>query len=75
MPQNTSLSIELVDSSLEANSRPPGANLRPPAGRDIVGLSFVTGLSRHANRGDRPVAPLAAGPSSSSIRPSSESPQ
>ncbi len=58
--------------SLMASSRPPGANLRPPAGRDIVGRSVVTWSSRHSNRGDRPVPPLAAGPPSSSIRPTSE---
>jgi hypothetical protein len=29
--------LELGESSLVASSRPPGANLRPPAGRDIVG--------------------------------------
>src|SRR5262245_37139918 len=31
------LTLELGESSLVASSRPPGANLRPPAGRDIVG--------------------------------------
>jgi hypothetical protein len=41
-------------------------------GRDIVGVSVVTWSSRHSNRGDRPVPPLAAGAPSSSIRPSSE---
>ena len=55
-----------------AKSRPTGANLRPPAGRDIVGLSVVSWSSRHSNRGDRSVPLLAAGPPSSSIRPSSE---
>ena len=55
-----------------ANSRPPRANLRPPAGRDIMGLSVVTCRSSHSNRGDRPVRPLAAGQPSSSIRPYKE---
>ena len=66
------LTLELGESALVASNRPPGANLRPPAGRDIVGESVVTWSSRHSNRGDRPVPPLAAGPPSSSIRPSSE---
>ncbi len=66
------LTLELLESTLVANGRPPGANLRPPACRDIVGLSAVTSPSKHSNRGDRPVPPLAAGPLSTSIRPFSE---
>jgi hypothetical protein len=66
------LTLESGESALVASTRPPRANLRPPAGRDIVGVSVVTWPSRHSNRGDRPVPPVAARPPSSSIRPSIE---
>jgi hypothetical protein len=66
------LTLELGESALVASNRPPGATLRPPAGRNIVGVSAVAWSSRYSNRGDRPVSPLAAGPPSSSIRPSCE---
>src|SRR5262249_48618433 len=66
------LTQQLGQSSLVASSRLPGANMRPPAGRDFVGVSIVTWSSRHLICGNRPVPPLAGGPPSASIRPTSE---